>query len=1378
MKIIPPIEKPAQVSCLAATKSVSAFCTHMPRIFDQLNMAYLECDNTWKITLLNTFAATVLGATSNSLIGTKISKIEADIFTEDGRKVTPEMLEGWLLNLNDTLGETVVKFQPGHNKAVRWFSLQVRKMFVLENKQERIGFVFNDVTAQKQDEIKLENRLKLEKVVSRLSTLFTVVNSKNIDDAIHQGLEEIAKLSGIDRSYVFLYNNEKSEMSNTHEWCNENIQAEKDILQNLPKATFPWWIKELEHNRTIYFNDIRKMPDTAMAEREILELQSVLSILVVPIRIGEETKGFLGFDSVEKHKTWQKADIRLLRTVSEVFGNGFETTRLREELVQKNLELNELLNQRTAQKKDLQILNNAIVESLNGFVLTCDQKGRIKSVNEGGIKLFGYSKLELFNQLNIVQLIHPEEFSSMYAGKTKNNAEPFEFNYGFSDVLRLFNNPCDARFFSKTKKEISVFLSVVSLNESRNEAPYYAFVGLDNSSRKAADQALQLQKAAFDTFAHPLYLFRITGDIIWANKSFSDTTGYSMAEVIGQNIETLQKTEHHSKEFYNDLWTSILTGKIWKGEIISRKKDGTHYPEELTITPLKNSSGQVTNFVAIKIDITERKKNEAAQRVQDKINHVILSHIPDLLIYFDRQGNYLSIHTQNEKLLIVPREKLIGKNIREFLPKHLVELMLSNIDKAFKAGSSLFEFDMEMNGKTVYFENRIEIISDNEILSIIRDVSLLKEKEKSVLLLQDLGANLSKSTNLAHAMNAVVGAIKGLEKIGGVGVYLSNVSKDLELKHYDGLSEQADKQIQLIHHSSDLYKLLSESGSFIQINNSEVNADSPLNKLRESFHGGGAVPITVGHKLAGLITFRTLQNVELSMSDKRMLESLSPLVGGAIARINSQEQLLTSQANFRLMFEALDDFIFIFDKNGRVVVTNPIVTKRLGYSDDEIRGKYSTDFFPPVWQKNSEVVINTIVREDISSFEIPLYTKSKQEIPAETKVVKGKWNGEDAVFAIARDVTERVKTQKKLKESEQRWQYAIESSGYAIWDWNIKTNAVFFSSSWASMLGHAPHELKDRLETWIEKLHPDDADRVLLKLNKTIDSTEANYISEYRLRCKDGTYKWVLDRGKVLEYDDLGKPQRMLGTMGDMTERRTQEESLVQALGKEKKLNELKSRFVSMTSHEFRTPLSIILTTAETMEAYLEKMTPTQQRVKLEKIAHNVHSLRKVLEKLMDLSQIERGVMKYNPERTNFCQFIKKQVNSFRDILIGSHQLELKCPDRELVVHIDRQMIKQALDNLLNNAVKFSAVNTTIRVEIESMGDNAILSVSDQGIGIKEVDRENLLAPFHRGQNVGKIHGTGLGLALANQLVLQHGGSLDFVSKEGKGSTFSIRLPI
>ena len=239
----------------------------------------------------------------------------------------------------------------------------------------------------------------------------------------------------------------------------------------------------------------------------------------------------------------------------------------------------------------------------------------------------------------------------------------------------------------------------------------------------------------------------------------------------------------------------------------------------------------------------------------------------------------------------------------------------------------------------------------------------------------------------------------------------------------------------------------------------------------------------------------------------------------------------------------------------------------------------------------------------------------------------------------------------------------------------------------------------------------------------------------------------------------------------------TKNEELAIAIEREKELNTLKSRFISMASHEFKTPLTTILLSTNLLKRYGERMSGEKRREELHMIEKAVTHMNTLLENVLTISRQEAGKITFCPEVTNVPQVCQNLVERFQAMNEETHRIEFSASGDFDQTAVDPRLLEHILANLLSNAVKYSPAGGSVWFEFAGSDNELVFRVKDQGIGISEADQQHLFETFHRGENVGNIKGTGLGLSIVKQFVELHAGTISVASELGKGTTFTVVLP-
>jgi signal transduction histidine kinase len=231
------------------------------------------------------------------------------------------------------------------------------------------------------------------------------------------------------------------------------------------------------------------------------------------------------------------------------------------------------------------------------------------------------------------------------------------------------------------------------------------------------------------------------------------------------------------------------------------------------------------------------------------------------------------------------------------------------------------------------------------------------------------------------------------------------------------------------------------------------------------------------------------------------------------------------------------------------------------------------------------------------------------------------------------------------------------------------------------------------------------------------------------------------------------------------------------ALQKEKELNELKSRFVTIASHEFRTPLSTVLSSASLISKYKTSADDEKRHKHVERIKSAVNNLTTILNDFLSISRIEEGKIYNLPTEIDLENFTAEVVDEMQGLVKIGQQIHYRHLGEQGPVSLDKQLLKNILINLLSNASKYSGEGKAIDLTTEITPASIRICLRDQGIGIPAADQVHLFTPFFRAQNVTNIQGTGLGLNIVKKFVDIMGGELSFQSEVGKGTTFTITFP-
>jgi PAS domain S-box-containing protein len=503
-------------------------------------------------------------------------------------------------------------------------------------------------------------------------------------------------------------------------------------------------------------------------------------------------------------------------------------------------------------------------------------------------------------------------------------------------------------------------------------------------------------------------------------------------------------------------------------------------------------------------------------------------------------------------------------------------------------------------------------------------------------------------------------------------------------------------------------------------------------------------------------------------------------------RAHSERLLRDSEEKFRALFEGTSQAVLLHDENG-IFDANPSWLKLLGYSGlEQVAGQHPAVLSAPIQPggERAEVLakehIDNALANGSTHFEWMVLRSDGTELPMEVFLTRIELGGRPLIQAVCNDITVRKRAEEelresdaRLRESEERLSRAFRASPLNITilrlsDANfVEVNDAFvhwFGLERDRILGHDSEELG----IWVSL---DDRDKFLSDLRRNGSIREV----ECKLRSGRGTLHTLLQSAEIIE---INREPHILIFGLDITQRKQAEAELLRTLAREKELGQLRSNFVSMVSHEFRTPLGIIQSSAEILEDYLDRLEPAEREDHLRSIRKNTCRMADLMEEVLLIGSFDAGRMEFKPTSLDLRTFVHRLVGEVQSTTGHKCPIKLCLGEIPAEIQADERLLRHIFINLLTNAVKYSYSAQEIRFEIVSNGEQLICSIRDRGIGIPKVDQEWLFNAFHRGHNVGDRAGSGLGLVIVRRCVDVYGGEIKIDSESDRGTTVTIRLPI
>lgn len=921
--------------------------------------------------------------------------------------------------------------------------------------------------------------------------------------------------------------------------------------------------------------------------------------------------------------------------------------------------------------------------------------------------------------------------------------------------FHLINTPCELQVFAAEQNYI-LTLTCLPLKDS-----------LKNTKMEALQNAL-IQYAGIG-----IALTNTEGTIRMVNPALEKMTGYSSDELVDkltpadlrvptilnqQILELLPEVPEGTEGVDNTVRAYLNTHDVLQRENTLLQKNGQYLPVLSTSTKLYDRENNFVGYVDFVTDISELKQTQkelflANERLK------LATKAGNIGIWeFNLLTNEFKWDEETYRIHGIPiGTKTTFDTLMNLIHPEDLNLFFERMKKTDLENSPLRI--IRPDGEVRYIQSHVIKVYDtdglfNGTIGVVTDVTenhlsqkALSESEKRYRFLVNNLKEVVFQTNLDGDWTFLN---QSWTEITGFEVEDSTGSNCLEFVHADDRERNLAYLLDLVHQKKEYcrheVRYLRKDGGFRWI---EIFA-----KL--SFDENGMPNGTIG----------TLYDI----SERKKMET----------------ELSNSEKRFRAIFNSTYQFIGLTEPDGTVLEANQTALQAAGISREDVIGKpfwytYWWQLCPLTRQRVKESFALAAQGEHIR-YEVDVWGKDQSIITIDFSINPITDHDGKVILLLpeGHDITEIKRTRAALMESEERFREIAENVDEIFWVRDInEAKFIYINAAYERLTGQNREYLYNNPKAFLEFIAPEDQTPLMRLLNSNHDQDTT---VEFRGITKEGAVRWFSARIFIVKNNE-GIIQRRIGIASDITLQKEKELLLTKTLQKEKDLNQLKSQFVSFVSHEFRTPLTTILTSVELIEHYLfrtQKETLDAQiapRIKhhISTIQNKITYFNDLLNDTLTLNQIEAGKISFNPTPTDLNVFIHKVIFDFFNDRPDGRSVEFEMRGQPEPVLIDEKLINRVLINLFSNAFKFSKTNPKLRLTFEEK--NAIIEVIDEGIGIPAEDLPKLFTTFFRARNAEKIAGTGLGLQISKQLIELHGGKIEVYSQQNKGTQITISLP-
>ncbi|WP_339626642.1 PAS domain S-box protein [uncultured Winogradskyella sp.] len=958
---------------------------------------------------------------------------------------------------------------------------------------------------------------------------------------------------------------------------------------------------------------------------------------------------------------------------------------------------------------------------------------------------------------------------------------------------------------------------------------------------KQTNKALLESNRKYDALINNLQgiVYRSKNDRDWTMEYISQgchkITGYTAKEFLNGTVHFSHIT---FKEDQEQVWTATQEGINNKTPFnlnfrIRDKTGNIKYLQELG-QGIFDDNGNLDAIEGFITDVTLQKELEFNLIANKAKTKALLEAIPDMMFIQDYEGNYLDFYAPKAALLIVPPNTVIGKNMKDVLPPHTHKKLLETLQKTAETKQiQLVEYQLKVKDSIKCFEARIAPLNNDSVLSIVRDVTANKAQEALLKIRNNALASADNSiliadakqrgTPIVYCNNAFVKLtgytkeevygkncnflqdddrdqkeitiIKNAIKKGkSCKVILRNYKKDgslfwneivitpvhnedKELTHFIGVQNDVSyriKEEQFKSQIRNVLELITKDKALKSIGNTII-------ETVESHIENSKASILLLNKETKSLYKLCAPNLPKEVSQFIEGVTIGPSVGSCGTAAFFKKQVIVDDIKNNKLWE---DYKVIPLKNGlKSCWSFPIMSSKnfvLGVfaiytnskrkpSDKEMDIILDMTYLASVAiekQQNTNALKQSKkqLEQYAQKLEEKVQERTQEVMATVQKLVESNLNLEDQIL-ITKQAEGEALTSKALTAAVAK---NFPKGFIAVMDKDLQL--VLAEGEALEQLGLKPLLFDGMTIDDVSVFAEERKTRIKTDILKTLSGEHLSFEIEYKNR--------YFSVNTAPLFDENNQIINALMVYNDISEQKEIEFNIQNALKKEQELNQLKSRFVSMASHEFRTPLSAILTSAILIGKQNEAGKELKREKYVSQIEKNVKHLVNILNDFLSLSKLEEGKIKLTLERVDLVSFSRLVINEISTTLKEGQTIDFKSDTNTLFTNVDQKLFRHIITNILSNASKYSEENKQISFRLFQNKNKVTIQIKDQGIGIPKEEERHLFKRFFRAKNVVNIEGTGLGLNIAKHYTELMGGSIGCKSLLNVGTTFWVDLPV